>query len=50
MNLKYSATKILFALAFAPMMALAQPKEQIIDQVAAVAGSKILLKSEIEIT
>ncbi|MFM8950309.1 MAG: peptidylprolyl isomerase, partial [Bacteroidota bacterium] len=48
MNLKYSATKILFALAFAPMVALAQPKEQIIDQVAAVAGSKILLKSEIE--
>ncbi|MFM2191009.1 MAG: Peptidyl-prolyl cis-trans isomerase SurA [Bacteroidota bacterium] len=48
MNLKYSATKLIFALAFAPMMALAQPKEQIIDQVAAVAGSKILLKSEIE--
>ncbi|MFN5223874.1 MAG: peptidylprolyl isomerase [Bacteroidota bacterium] len=48
MNLKYSATKILFALAFVPVMALAQPKEQIIDQVAAVAGNKILLKSEIE--
>lgn len=47
MNLRFTLNK-LFLLLLTCSAAWAQPKEQVIDQVAAVAGSKILLKSEIE--
>ncbi|MFN5324832.1 MAG: peptidylprolyl isomerase [Bacteroidota bacterium] len=50
MNLRFSISALAAAivLLIAKDCALAQPKAQVIDQVAAVAGSKILLMSEIE--
>ena len=50
MNLKYIKVRILLLVVFCVSLldsAMAQP-EQVIDQVAAVIGNKILLKSEIE--
>jgi peptidyl-prolyl cis-trans isomerase SurA len=50
MNLKYTCNKLLLlaVLSFFSIRTAAQPIDLVIDQVSAVVGSKILLKSEIE--